>query len=80
MFSSGIVFLLLYSTFFPTYVQNKNNNIITWLCFPSVVLYGWLLNIVGVMDADPLSNQVSAYAVPVFSLESIDSTMDGVVL
>lgn len=31
------------------------------------------------MDADPLSNQVSAYAVPVFSLESIDSTMDGVV-
>lgn len=32
------------------------------------------------MDADPLSKQLSAYAVPLFSLESVDSAMDGVVL
>lgn len=30
------------------------------------------------MDADPLSSQLSAYAVPLFRLESVDSTMDGV--
>ena len=40
--SSGIVFLFLYSKFFPTYVQNKTMTSLL-LCFTSVVLYGWPL-------------------------------------
>lgn len=39
------------------------------LCFTSVVL--WLtFKTLGVMDADRLSSQLSAYAVPLFRLES----------